>query len=66
MSKNERKKKEILLVWTVFLSLKAPSLQSVTVVSEGMSVCEDKTKRYTLQSDGTRMAECATVSNSSE
>ena len=42
MSRNERKKKEILLVWTVFLSLKAPSLQSVTVVSEGMSVCEGR------------------------
>ena len=52
MSKNERKKKEILLVWTVFLSLKAPSLQSVTVVREGMSVCESRVNGSTLQRDG--------------
>ena len=52
MSKNERKKKEILFVWTVFLSLKAPSLQSVTIVSEGMSVCESRVNGSTLQRDG--------------
>ena len=66
MSKNERKKKEILLVWTVFLSLKAPSLQSVTVVSEGMSVCEGRVDGSTLQRDGTRIKECNTVFVSSE
>ena len=52
MSKNERKEEEKLFVWTVFLSLKAPSLQSVTVVSEGMSVCESRVDGSTLQRDG--------------
>ena len=52
MSRNERKKKEILFVWTVFLSLKAPSLQSVTVVREGMSACEGRVNGSTLQRDG--------------
>ena len=52
MSRNERKEEEKLFVWTVFLSLKAPSLQSVTVVREGMSVCEGRVNGSTLQRDG--------------
>ena len=50
----------------VLISLKARSLQSITVVREGMSACEDAVIGNTLQSDGMRMIECATVSNSSE
>ena len=66
MSKNEREEGEELFVWTVFLDLKTYSLLRVTVVREGMSTCEDKTKRKTLQSDGTKMTECATVPFSSK
>ena len=36
-------------------------LARVTVVREGMSVCEDGVTGNTLQSDGTRKAECETV-----
>ena len=61
MSRNEREEEEGLFVWTVFLYLKASSLLRVTVVREGMSVCEDRVIRNTLQSDGTKMAECSTV-----
>ena len=61
MSRNEREEEEGLFVWTVFLYLKASSLLRVTVVREGMSVCEDRVIRNTLQSDGTKMAECTTV-----
>ena len=49
-----------LLVWTVFLHLKAFHW-SVTVVREGMSVDEDRVIRNTFQSDGTRITECFTV-----
>ena len=66
MSRNEREEEEGLFVLTVFLSLKAHSLFRVTVVREGMSVCEDRVIGNTLQSDGTKMAECTTISNSSE
>ena len=31
------------------------------MVREGMSVCEDRGIRNTLQSDGTRIVECITV-----
>ena len=31
------------------------------MVREGMSVCEDRVIGNTLQSDGTRIEECATV-----
>ena len=61
MSRNEREEEEGLFVLTVFLSLKAHSLFRVTVVREGMSVCEDRVIGNTLQSDGTRIAECTTV-----
>ena len=66
MSRNEVEEEEELLVWMVFWHLKAYSLSRVTVVREGMSVCEDRVIRNTLQSDGTRMVECNTISNSSE
>ena len=33
----------------------------MTVVREGMSVCEDRVLGSTLQSDDTRIAECITV-----
>ncbi len=66
MSRKEGKEGEKLFVWMVFLSLKAHSLLRMTVVREGMSTCEDKTKRKTLQSDGTKMTECATVPFSSK
>ena len=61
MSRNEGEEGEGLLVWTVFLYWKAHLLSRVTVVREGMSVCEDRVIGHTLQSDGTRMLECKTV-----
>ena len=45
----------------VFLYWKARDLSRVTVVREGMSVCEDRVIGNTLQSDETRKAECNTV-----
>ena len=42
MSRNEGGEEEILFVWMVFLDLKAYSLSRVTVVREGMSVCEEE------------------------
>ena len=42
MSRNERKEEEELFVWMVFLYLKARDSSRVTVVREGMSVCEDR------------------------
>ena len=47
----------------VFLQLKTHPLSRVTVVREGMSVCEDRVIRNTLQSDDMRITECATASN---
>ena len=61
MSRNEGGKGEALFVWMVFLNLKAYSLSRVTVVREGMSADEVRVIRNTLQSDGTRIAECITV-----
>ncbi len=61
MSRNEGEKEETLLVWMVFWHLKAYSLSRVTVVREGMSVCKDRVRGNTLQSDVTRIAECKTV-----
>ena len=60
MSRNEEEEGEILLVWMVFLYLKALPSSRVTVVREGMSVCDDRVNRNTLQSDGTRIEECIT------
>ena len=45
----------------VFLSLKPHPLSRVTVVREGMSVCEDRVIGDTFQSNGARIAECVTV-----
>ena len=61
MSRNEGEEGETLLVWMVFLCLKAYSLVRLTVVREGMSVCEDRVIENTLQSDVTQTAECTTV-----
>ena len=61
MPRNEEEGREELFVWMVFFSLKAIPLRRVTVMREGMSVCEDRVIRNTLQSDGTRIAECPTV-----
>ena len=61
MSRNEGEEEEALLVWTVFFSLKARSLSRVTVVREGMSVCEDRVMGSTLQSDDTKILKCTTV-----
>ena len=61
ISRNEGEMEETLLVWMVFWHLKAYSLSRVTVVREGMSADEVRVIRNTLQSDGTRIAECITV-----
>ena len=61
MSRNEGEEEERLFVWRVFLNLKAYSLSRVIVVREGMSADEVRVIRNTLQSDGTRIAECITV-----
>ena len=42
MSRNEGEEEEELFLWMVFFFVKAYSLLRVTVVREGMSVCEDK------------------------
>ena len=61
MSRNEEEEGEELFVWMVFFFQKAPPLARVTVVREGMSVCEDRVIGNTLQSDDTRIEECSTV-----
>ena len=66
MSRNEREGEGELFVWMVVLYSKACSLSRVTVVREGMSVCEDGVIGNTLQSDDTRRVECVTVTFSSE
>ena len=60
MSRNEGGEAEGLFVWMVFLNLNASSLLRRTVLREGMSVDEDGVIGSTLQSDGTRKAECVT------
>ena len=59
MSRNEREGEGELFVWTVFLHSNAQ--RRVTVVREGMSVCEDGVIGNTLQSDDTRTEECPTA-----
>ena len=61
MSRNEEEEEEELLVWRIFFSEKAHPLVRVTVVREGMSVCEDRVIGNTLQNDGKRKKECNTV-----
>ena len=61
MSRNEGEEGETLFVRTVILYLKAKSLLRVTVVREGMSICEGRVNRNTLKSDEMRIAECKTV-----
>ena len=48
MSRNEGEEGRALFVWIVFLCLKALSLPRVTVVREGMSVCESRVIGSTL------------------
>ena len=60
ISRNEGEEEEGLFVWRVFFSEKAHPFLRVTVVREGMSVCEDRGIGNTLQSDETRIAECIT------
>ena len=62
MSRNEGEEEEKLFVWMVFLYLKASSLLRVTVVREGMPVCEDRVRGNTLKSDRTRILKCTIVS----
>ena len=66
MSREEEGEEEELLVWMVFLNLKAHSLSRVTVVREGMSDCEVRVIGNTLQSDGTRIGEGYTAFSCSE
>ena len=66
MSRNEGEEEEGLFVWTVFLHLNAYFLSRLTVVREGMSVCEGRVIGNTLQSDETKIVECPTVFFSSE
>ena len=61
MSRNEGEGEEELLVWMVFFFLKAYLLSRVTMVREGMSVCEDRVIGNTFQSDVTRKEECTIV-----
>ena len=64
ISRNEGEEEEELLVWMVFLYLKAHFLSRETVLREGMSDCEDRVIGNTLQSDGTRIAEGSTTFSS--
>ena len=41
--------------------MNAHSLSKITSVREGMSACEERVMRSTLQSDDTRILECVTV-----
>ena len=61
MSRNEEEEGVGLFVLMDFLLVKARLLKRVTVVREGMSVCEDRVIDNTLQSDETRTAECVSV-----
>ena len=60
ISRNEGEEEEGLFVWRVFFSEKAHPFLRVTVVREGMSVCEDRVIGNTLQGDITRKLECTT------
>ena len=60
ISRNEGEEEEELLVLTVFFHWNAYSLLRVTMVREGMSICEGRVIGNTLQSDGTKKAECIT------
>ena len=62
MSRDEGEEEEELLVLMVFFSEKAHPLRRVTVVREGMSVCEGRVIGNTLQRDETRIPECPAVS----
>ena len=61
MSRNEGEEGEELLVLMVFFFEKAHPLRRVTVVREGMSICEDRVIGNTLQLDDARIEECPTV-----
>ena len=61
MSRDEGEEGEGLFVLTVFLYMNAYFLSRLTVVREGMSVCEGREIGNTLQGDDSRTAECITV-----
>ena len=61
MSRDEGEEGEGLFVWTVFLYLNAYFLSRLTVVREGMSVCEDRVIGNTLHSGITKVVECSTI-----
>ena len=61
MSRDEGEEEEGLFVWMDSFFEKARLLKRVTVVREGMSVCEGRVNRNTLQSDGMRIEECVSV-----
>ena len=63
MSRNEEEKREELFVWRVCFHENAMYSLRETVVREGMSANEERENGKTLQSDGLRIAEWATVSN---
>lgn len=65
-SRNEGERIRELFVWTVFFFEKAFDMQRDTIETAGMSVCEDRAIGNTLQKDGTRILECATLPKSSE
>ena len=65
-SRNERGETRELFVWTLFFFAKAFDMQRDTIETAGMSVCEDRAIGNTLQSDGTRILEGATLPKSSE
>ena len=60
MSRNEGEEEEGLFVWTVFFFEKAHPMVRVTVVREGMPVCEERVIGSTLQCDVTGIIECFT------
>ena len=66
MSRNEEEEEEELFVLMDFLHLKARLLLRVTVVREGMSVGDNRVLGNTLQSDGTRIAECTTAKHTND
>ena len=65
-SRNEGGETRELFVWTLFFFAKAFDMQRDTIETAGMSVCEDRAIGNTLQSDGTRILEGATLPKSSE
>ena len=64
MSRNERAEVEELFVLTVISSVKAKPPLRATVVRDGMSTCEERVIKNTLQSDGMRILKGRTTKSS--